>query len=708
MKKNIYPQWIEKNTRGRHSYFILIYIVLLHFIPAFIIAQTVRPSVNEQKQARLQNSMNKSTPETNKTNSGNFSLLSTPFIVTPADEITTPLSNIIQSLVGPGVTVSNIQTSLPATSNIYGSFSGGTTAIGMDKGLIMTSGSVLNALGPNISPYTSQDNGLPGYLVSPDTIGYDAAVISFDVTSSTSFLSFKYVFASEEYNEYVGSVFNDAFAFFITGPGIAPGTNIALLPGTSTPVAINNVNLGLNSKYYINNESSLNADPIRFQLLEYDGLTKVLATTAITVIPGETYTITLVIQDFADAVYDSGVFIEGGSITSNECIMDLFAEKQDITCNGGNDGAIEVYYNGANGNPTFAWTNGATTQEIEDLPPGTYNVIATDEKGCTATLATPVVIEEPPAIILGQPEISNASCGGSNNGSAIVSATGGTPPYQYTIGSITNSTGIFLDLPAGPNYYSVTDSRGCTKSGSFIIPAVSNISCSIIVSPNPSIPGQASNTIYLGYGPQSLSLTASVISGTEPFTYDWGGAGTGSSINVSPVITTTYSLTVTDKNGCQSSCSVAIYVVDIRCGINKVQICHRNYGRKEFKTLCVDPGSIADHLAHNDQLGTCNIQEITGAGNTPVLAKKNMEHSPLNARVSPNPTSGHFSITIESGNAKDKVRLRVLDINGRQVEVMNNLTAGQNTELGNNYKQGNYIAEITQGDQRIILHLVKF
>ena len=77
----------------------------------------------------------------------------------------------------------------------------------------MTSGSVLNAIGPNISPSTSQDNGLPGYPAL-DSAGFDASVISFDVKSTTAYLTFNYVFASEEYNEYVGSVFNDEFAFY--------------------------------------------------------------------------------------------------------------------------------------------------------------------------------------------------------------------------------------------------------------------------------------------------------------------------------------------------------------------------------------------------------------------------------------------------------------------------------------------------------------
>ena len=97
--------------------------------------------------------------------SGNAVTANSPatFTVTPADAGTNPLANIIQSLVGSGVTVSNIHTNLPATSDIYGSFSGGATAVGINSGLIMTSGSVLNAIGPNISPSTSQDNGLPGY-----------------------------------------------------------------------------------------------------------------------------------------------------------------------------------------------------------------------------------------------------------------------------------------------------------------------------------------------------------------------------------------------------------------------------------------------------------------------------------------------------------------------------------------------------------------
>lgn len=406
---------------------------------------------------------------------GRYQMKTTGFSVSPVDSLTNPLHQIIQSLVGNGVTVSNIVTNIPATSNIIGSFTGGAAITGIDRGLLMTTGSVFNAIGPNISSSTSQINDLPGYT-SIDPAGFDATVISFDVKSNSNFLSFKYAFASEEYNEYVGSVFNDVFAFLINGPGFAPNTNIAVLPNSTTRVAINNVNLGLNSIYYTNNEDSLVADPARFQALEYDGITKVLATTQLTVEPGKTYTLTLIIQDVSDAVWDSGVFIEGGSITSDSCILGLQPEIQNITCPNAHDGSIEMDYNGAKGIPTFLWSTGDTTMEIEHLGPGSYNVVVTDERGCTATLSQPIIISNPdpinPHLQINQVNcISNASIG-----SVQFNPTGGRSPYRYVLGPDTSYTGFYDSLPVGAYNYSVIDYNNCSISGIFHISQQVNIS----------------------------------------------------------------------------------------------------------------------------------------------------------------------------------------------------------------------------------------
>src|SRR5689334_30196 len=116
----------------KKSYLILMLLIL----PALIYAQT------SQRQHRIAAAMSKSKTIGTPTVTAAFS-------VQPADSLTNPLMQIIQSLVGPGVTVSNIQTNLPQTSNIYGSFTGGTNVIGIENGLLLTSGSIYNAVGPN-------------------------------------------------------------------------------------------------------------------------------------------------------------------------------------------------------------------------------------------------------------------------------------------------------------------------------------------------------------------------------------------------------------------------------------------------------------------------------------------------------------------------------------------------------------------------------
>ncbi|HET6769197.1 MAG TPA: choice-of-anchor L domain-containing protein, partial [Chitinophagaceae bacterium] len=300
----------------------IILLVISFWIHALAYAQQTQRQAQQPRKATIINKAK--APLQNTTKSGNRSSTSNrlfcDFTLTPVDAVNNPLSQIIQSLVGSGITISNIQTNLPATSDIYGSFSCGSAAnIGMESGMILTTGVVANAKGPNSSSSISMGNNLPGNslldALSNGGTGYDATVISFDIVSNTDKIIFKYVFASEEYNEFVDAGFNDVFGFFISGPGITGTQNIAVVPNTTTVVSIDNVNNNLNSQYYLDNESQLVADPVRFANLEYDGLTVVLTATA-TVIPGSTYTLTLGVEDIGDDIYDSGVFIEGGSITS--------------------------------------------------------------------------------------------------------------------------------------------------------------------------------------------------------------------------------------------------------------------------------------------------------------------------------------------------------------------------------------------------------
>lgn len=143
---------------------------------------------------------------------------------------------------------------------------------------------------------TAQLNALiPGYTT------HDASVLDIVFTTETGNLFFNFVFASEEYNEWVGSSYNDVFGFFIDG------VNIALLPNGS-PVSINNVNLGANSAYYIDNTGNIKFDT------QYDGFTTVLTAQALGLGAGA-HTISLQIADAGDYVLDSAIFLQAGSFS---------------------------------------------------------------------------------------------------------------------------------------------------------------------------------------------------------------------------------------------------------------------------------------------------------------------------------------------------------------------------------------------------------
>jgi len=236
-------------------------------------------------------------------------------------------------LVGPGVTISNVTGTGIQGSGIYlaGKFFGGTNDIGIDSGIVMTTGSALVAQGPNNQGSAGAGAGLPGDPQLTALAGVntnDACVLEFDFIPQYDTIRFRYVFGSDEYNSFVAS-YNDIFAFFITGPKPAGGNynseNIALIPNTSLPVSIFNINFGnigdcpgtacVNCEYLINNCGDCQNGCASGISIEYDAYTVVLTAWAV-VIPCQTYHLKLAIADAMDASLDSGVFLEAGSFSS--------------------------------------------------------------------------------------------------------------------------------------------------------------------------------------------------------------------------------------------------------------------------------------------------------------------------------------------------------------------------------------------------------
>ncbi|MEM7105894.1 MAG: choice-of-anchor L domain-containing protein [Bacteroidota bacterium] len=234
-----------------------------------------------------------------------------PMTVTPNVPDSVMVETILSNF---DVQTMNVMVNCP--QGAYGVFqvSGGTSEIGMTEGIILTSGSAVEGIGPNDSGAETTINGAPGDPTLDQLAGAatnDACELIFEVYAPTDILSFDYVFASEEYPEWTCSNFNDPFAFFISGPGIVGEMNIALIPGTNTPVTINNLNGGnggacppTNAQYYV--------DGIGGITTEYDGFTTILTAMA-TVIPCNWYTLRLVVADAGDSSFDSAVFIEANS-----------------------------------------------------------------------------------------------------------------------------------------------------------------------------------------------------------------------------------------------------------------------------------------------------------------------------------------------------------------------------------------------------------
>jgi len=245
----------------------------------------------------------------------------------------TPQQLVQQVLVGGGIVVTNV--TYTGANLARGSFfNGNSTNLGIDEGVMLSSGSVFSVPGA-VGTQASSSNGQPGdpqlnTLTAPYTTN-DAAVLEFDFIPQADTLTFRYVWGSEEYPEYVCSNFNDAFGFFVTGPN--PGNpfnpydneNIAIIPESMPPlpVTINSVNNGsvgsqgsaanctslAFSGLYIDNQA------IGGTTITYDGFTRTLTATLI-VVPCETYHIKLACGDAGDYIYDSGVFLEANSFGS--------------------------------------------------------------------------------------------------------------------------------------------------------------------------------------------------------------------------------------------------------------------------------------------------------------------------------------------------------------------------------------------------------
>lgn len=242
----------------------------------------------------------------------------------------TPVNAVGQVLIGGGINTSAVQ--YTGTNNAVARFTGASGSIGIAEGIVLSTGNLSTSVNALIGPssnFISASNGTPGDALLSNISGVntnDAAILQFQFVPLGDTLSFEYVFGSEEYNDYVNGGVNDVFAFLLSGPNPAGGTynnfNLALIPGSATPISINTVNNGnafgcssgpcSNCTYFV--------DYCNGTQIACDAFTSVMRAIA-PVVPCSTYTIRLGIADGGDSVFDSWVFLKANSFQTPQIIM---------------------------------------------------------------------------------------------------------------------------------------------------------------------------------------------------------------------------------------------------------------------------------------------------------------------------------------------------------------------------------------------------
>jgi gliding motility-associated-like protein len=214
---------------------------------------------------------------------------------------------------------------------------------------------------------------------------------------------------------------------------------------------------------------------------------------------------------------------------------------QMVSCNGNNNGAISLAIQGGTSPYNFLWSTGVTTGNLTGLSAGNYGYSVTDANGCSYN--GNVVITQPDQIQVVS-QIQNAGCSMTGNGSATLTVTGGTAPYNY-LWNNGSTTAAINSLSAGLYSVTVTDASGCTVTNSF---EVSQGSAGL------TIEEQITN-INCANGTNG-SVNVQITGGTGPFIYVWNTGQTAQQISVTDP--GQYTVTVTDASGCSVSATFSV------------------------------------------------------------------------------------------------------------------------------------------------------
>lgn len=249
-------------------------------------------------------------------------------------------------------------------------------------------------------------------------------------------------------------------------------------------------------------------------------------------------------------VTDANLCTASGSVTITEATaINIAVQIDGASCNGSSDAQIEAVVTGGTPGYTYEWNPGALSgNPVTGIPAGTYSVTVTDANNCTAQFQN-ILVQEPTAMVLTLVHQTNVSCNGANDGSAEISALGGTPGYTYVWDDPTNqSTALAGNLAPGTYSVTVTDANNCTAQWL-------NVN---ITEPDVLVANVTSTTpITCDYSEDGVA-EAEVTGGTMPYSYSWNDPDNQSSSTAIGLGVGDFTLTVTDANGCTTQAMATI------------------------------------------------------------------------------------------------------------------------------------------------------
>ena len=337
--------------------------------------------------------------------------------------------------------------------------------------------------------------------------------------------------------------------------------------------------------------------------------------------------------------------IDSITITEPTVLTSSIGASTNVSCNAGSDGTATVAASGGTTPYTYLWPSTTSTANETGLSQGTYVVTVTDFNNCTSTSS--VTITEPTVLSSTISASTNVSCNAGSNGTAIVTASGGTTPYSYAWPSATttaNETG----LSQGTYIVTVTDAKSCTSTNSITITQPDSLKITSIITP------------VSCFGLADGELITTPIGGTAPFTFNWSNNSTDS-IN-SSLIAGTYHVTITDANGCILDSTLIIQEPDLFA-------------------LTVNPD---DTICLGNSI---TIQATTTGGNSIYTYNWNNNLGNLNSHsVRPNTSTTYtVNVTDEKGCAtiQDSIKITVRDLSQENLQAFStgNICIGDTTTI---------------------------